>query len=296
MQTIQSKPFTPSSLQLSIGAFTRDPAAGNLIIEAGAGCGKTSTICWVLSCLPRNKDGSPLPQKITFLAFNKNIADELKSRVPSHVSCATFHSAGFRALKSILPKDVKVESGKCRKMVWSRLEKDDPDTSNIMRLVSLAKSAGLLALDSAPSVPDLANTHSIPLENPNQAERVVMQVLQQSNNDLSCVDFDDMLYLSVKLNAPFTPQDWIFVDEAQDTNSLQLEMLRRMYRDGASRFVAVGDPLQAIYGFRGADHTAMDRIAETFRCTTLPLDVSYRCPKTVVKEAQRVIESYNHSH
>jgi superfamily I DNA/RNA helicase len=55
----------------------------------------------------------------------------------------------------------------------------------------------------------------------------------------------------------------------------------------SSRFVAVGDPHQAIYGFRGANSDALDKIVARFACRTLPLSVSYRCSKAVVAEAQK---------
>jgi superfamily I DNA/RNA helicase len=53
--------------------------------------------------------------------------------------------------------------------------------------------------------------------------------------------------------------------------------------------VAVGDPRQAIYGFRGADSDSLNNIAKTFNCVNLPLSISYRCPKAVVREAQTIV-------
>jgi superfamily I DNA/RNA helicase len=53
------------------------------------------------------------------------------------------------------------------------------------------------------------------------------------------------------------------------------------------RLIAVGDPSQAIYGFRGADATAMTDMQREFNMTVLPLSVSYRCSQSVVKEAQK---------
>lgn len=58
---------------------------------------------------------------------------------------------------------------------------------------------------------------------------------------------------------------------------------------GPSRLIAVGDPYQAIYGFRGADASAMDKLKEEFSMTEMPLSVSWRCSKAVVKEAQKGI-------
>jgi superfamily I DNA/RNA helicase len=65
-------------------------------------------------------------------------------------------------------------------------------------------------------------------------------------------------------------------------------LLRRM-ASPATRIIAVGDPAQAIYGFRGADSSAMDNIRDEFVCQTFPLSISYRCPRKVVALAQRTV-------
>jgi superfamily I DNA/RNA helicase len=98
-----------------------------------------------------------------------------------------------------------------------------------------------------------------------------------------------MLYMPVMLGVSFDHYNYIFVDEAQDTNDIQLDILDRL-RAPKSRFVAVGDPHQAIYGFRGANADSMSRIARRFSCDTYPLSVSYRCPKAVVREAQKFLK------
>lgn len=57
------------------------------------------------------------------------------------------------------------------------------------------------------------------------------------------------------------------------------------YKGG--RLIAVGDPHQAIYGFTGADHDALDLLSSTFNATTLRLTVSRRCSQSVIRLAQR---------
>jgi superfamily I DNA/RNA helicase len=100
------------------------------------------------------------------------------------------------------------------------------------------------------------------------------------------VDFDDLLYLAVKDGISLPKFDFIFVDEAQDTNAIQRALLRKIMKK-TSRIVAVGDPAQAIYGFRGADSESMNLIAEEFNAKRLPLSISYRCPSSVVTYAQQ---------
>lgn len=124
-----------------------------------------------------------------------------------------------------------------------------------------------------------------------QTDRVIeiaRMVLQYSNQDLINIDFDDMLYLTLRNGAPVRQYDNVFVDEAQDTNAVQRALLHRMVRPGG-RLIAVGDRGQAIYGFRGTDSDAMEQMQEEFNATELPLSISYRCPQSVVRAAQEYV-------
>ena len=58
----------------------------------------------------------------------------------------------------------------------------------------------------------------------------------------------------------------------------------------SGRLFAVGDPCQAIYGFTGADSAALDNIRSEFNAETLPLTVTYRCPKSIVQVANQWVD------
>lgn len=60
-------------------------------------------------------------------------------------------------------------------------------------------------------------------------------------------------------------------------------------RNTRGRVIVVGDRRQSIYGFRGADPTSMDTFHNKFQTTQLPLSICYRCAKSIVKEAQRIV-------
>jgi superfamily I DNA/RNA helicase len=55
------------------------------------------------------------------------------------------------------------------------------------------------------------------------------------------------------------------------------------------RIIAVGDPAQSIYQFRGADSEAIPNFVNKLNAKTLPLSVTYRCPKRVVSLAQEIV-------
>lgn len=296
--------MTPSPQQQSI--FDEiSTGSGNIIVDAKAGTGKTTTCVWSMDFIPQ-----PDPifkPSVIFLAFNKSIATELQARVPRGCVASTFHSLGLRALKDsgAVERNVVIDGAKCKKMVWNACDRNDPDTQNIIRLVDLCKSVPYHPEDYDMSfLCQAAAQYDFVLDNPDKAFRIVQRVLERSFEDREKIDFNDMLWLPVLLGSQFDKYDYIYVDEAQDTNDIQLEILTRLfkqgkwhddrlpsrwYQDSTTRLIAVGDPHQAIYGFRGANSDSMQRIEKRFSCKTFPLSVSYRCPKAVVREAQRFL-------
>lgn len=301
--------FQPSPQQQLI--FTAIEAGDhNILVDAKAGSGKTTTIVHGMKYIPRDM----IMPSTVFLAFNKQIAETLKTRCPSGVLCSTFHALGFRALKEsqILEQRVKVDSGKCRWILYDLLNKDNEDFRNILRLVSLLKGGQEVSFEDI-DIRDLIAFHNLDFQEPDKAIHLAIMVLRKSNEQLNIIDFDDMLHLAVLMNARFEPRDWIFVDEAQDLNGIQHEIVARLCKRGreensseyssvsasvdadasrsSTRVIAVGDPHQAIYGFRGALADSMSRLAHQFSMRTYPLSVSYRCPKAVVREAQKYLIS-----
>lgn len=293
--------FEPSSEQAAFFAALAH-TSDNLLLSACAGSGKTTTIVEGLKTLPVRNAQTFMPPATTFLAFNKSIAETLKVRCPSHVSCATFHSLGLRALKAsgLIDSKTKVEGRKVSKLLYNYLG-DSSDVKDAIRLASIARSTITRPEDMEDILPSLTRAYNFQFDSEREAFRAVARAIQTASADLSQIDFDEMLYLPVILGAKFEPQDYVFVDEAQDTNDIQLAILERLGRDlkppifgpesfpPPTRYVFVGDPHQAIYAFRGANADSMSRIATRFSCVSLPLSVSFRCPQLVVAEAQKYL-------
>jgi superfamily I DNA/RNA helicase len=284
---------------------------GNLIISAVAGAGKTTTI---VAGLERT---SPR-ERIVFLAFNKSIATELGRRVPRHVEARTLNSLGHRCWSSHLvqaglikkPRDLRVDADKLTKVLYAmedagQLLLEDRKTygGTACRLARIAKSMGLIHADTDTGVRGLIADRNegwdslishFGIEAPegvadHQIIDLARELLKRSTADLTTIDFDDQLYLPFAYDAKMRPYDRVFVDEAQDLSPLQHRLLAKaLKRNG--QLVAVGDPHQAIYGFRGADSRSMQNLRERFDCRELPLHVSYRCPKKVVAAAQNWVD------
>lgn len=263
----------------------------SLMLDAAAGAGKTSTIVHGTSLLPFN-------HAIKFLAFNKNIQQELEARLPSHVQSRTFHSDGYQIWRRFAGRGVRLDSNKCAGILKDMLSHREFELyfSFVLRLVSHAKNCGLdteLAPNDSAAYYEIIAHHNMILDSREAAEDRAVELAQDvlarsTSQGRVLIDFDDMLYLPLKHKLEFDKANCVFIDEAQDTNAVQRALLRRMVaKPPHGRLVAVGDPNQAIYGFRGADADAMDLLEKDFQMIRMPLSVSFRCSKAVVREAQK---------
>ena len=121
----------------------------------------------------------------------------------------------------------------------------------------------------------------------------VRQANKIQNNKNFIMDFTDMLYLPYILidESEFPKFDVVFSDENQDCNTLQRELLLQYIKPRSGRFVCVGDKNQMIYQFQNASLANFLSFSEFPNTTTLPLDITYRCSKKIVEEAQKVFSS-----
>jgi ATP-dependent DNA helicase UvrD/PcrA len=288
--------ITFSKYQKAIFTFVKK-GVGNANVEAVAGSGKTFTIVKAAEYVPRDATS-------VFLAFNKNIAEELQKKLPTYVKAMTTHSLCYRAVNSSGSR-MKVESEKLSRLMDGLLTLPEKQQlrGQIRKLVGIAKANGLvpnsasgMAKGLVPDAPefwsDVIANYSLEFENNWQEETAIDRAkdllkLAIQNRD-NQIDFDDMLYLPVVLGMSFPKFDWIFVDESQDLNCIQHEILRRIAKPN-SHTIAVGDSFQSIYRFRGSASDSMTKLAQANGAMTLPLSICYRCSKAVVAEAKTIV-------
>ncbi len=298
--------MTPSHYQQAV-FDSIEQTIDNLIVEAVAGGGKTSTM---LMALARLTDGYQWGGnfRATFVAFNRAIADELKRKIPPGVWAKTFNGIGHGALCRVLSgKTITLDTLKTYRILDDLFGRGEITMqerkhygAGIQRWVSLAKQAGIGALkpNTLHEWLSIADHFDIDFESTDsrfepdleRAYAIARQVLIDSSvkAKTGIVDFDDQLYLPILWNVKFWPQDFLFVDEAQDVNAIQRALIQRVL-SGRGRLIAVGDTKQAIYGFRGADSDAMSLLQSEFRAKALPLSICYRCDRAIVELAQSVV-------
>lgn len=261
----------------------------HVIVNAGAGTGKTSTIVEAANRIDI--------QNAAFLCFNKSIQTELQKRLPDSVDAKTFHAFGFAAIRNAGIR-TKVDNRKTHYIIQELLGKDYY-TQPVTKLVSLVKGSLVDPKDRS-AIRQLIDEYNIQFKSSReetQAIDVIPAVLNLSKSQTHKIDFDDMIWLPLVNDYPMPHYDILFVDEAQDFNEAQRELISRVVNGG--RCVIVGDPNQAIYGFRGADSNSMNMFKQRLmkesdrEIIELPLSISWRCPNNVVAEANRYVKNFH---
>ena len=310
----QSAALVPSSYQVAV---YNDIAVGegNTVVNAVAGSGKTTTIVAGLKYVPKGLS-------TLFVAFNKSIADELKTRAPYGVDVSTLHSYGLRCVSKALgrltinqyrvdnfvllmhptPPRTENDNGVYSEEEYVSIKMEESIKAqelsamrrDLARVVSLAKGALAGDEDDIESIIESFNIETCPIEGENRVKRdafiadVLTLLTQCTSTEDGQMDFDDMIWLPIILNLPQRKYQRVFGDEIQDFNACQIElMIRALAPDG--RFMGVGDPRQAIYGFRGADENAFENVKTRLEAKELPLSVCYRCAVLIVEEAQAIV-------
>lgn len=263
-------------------AVFRDITYGrrHTVVKARAGSGKTSTIAEGVKRIP-------VGARTLMVAFNKVIERELSARVGSRAEVRTLHAFGFRSLCRAFG-NVSQEPDKVRiilrELGYAMPREEWPAFRSV---VSMAKAT---MAETPVDVLRIIDERDLDVPDdraPGFAELVV-RVLDECAARPRLVDFDDMVWLPLRLGLRLRGFDRVIIDETQDLNRAQLELALRACRDDG-RVLAVGDDRQAIYAWRGADPDAIPNMIARMSASVLPLSVCYRCPRAVIEEAQRFV-------
>jgi DNA helicase-2/ATP-dependent DNA helicase PcrA len=279
--------------------------AAPLCVIAGAGSGKTRVLTRRVA--RRVLDGSADADRTLVLTFTRKAADELRKRlgrlgVPA-VHAGTFHAVAYAQLRRHwsdegrrFPAIVDSPARLVRKLLAESL-REAPDRSlvaSVCNEISWAR-AKVLSAGEYPAAANLAGRSSVDPD----LVAAIYRDYSTAKDRRGVVDLDDLIEKCADLlenDEDFaSAQRWwfrhFFVDELQDLNPAQWRLLTAWLGERGDLFV-VGDPLQAVYGWNGADKDLLGEIATLLPGTTvLRLDDNHRCSPNVVEVARAVLGS-----
>ena len=283
---------------------------GPLLVVAGPGAGKTRVLTQAIA--HRIGGGLP-PERCLAVTFTRRARDELRDRLTAllgadaaaRVAVATFHGLGLLILRDQckllgLDADLKVADEKTRGEVLRLLSARERPAAAGARIAAAKRVRASTPGPVADSV-----TAADPVSGGTSGEDAELADLvaryDAALRERGMVDLDDLVTLPTALLAgdPALAAEYrarwtdVFVDEYQDVDEQQYLMLRQLAAPG-SRVCAIGDPDQAIYGFRGGDVGYFLRFQEDFGtetagATTVRLSRSYRSAPTIVRAAMQLI-------
>ena len=277
---------------------------GPLLVLAGAGSGKTSTMTRRIAYMIREKGISPW--EILAVTFTNKAAKEMRERVESLVGSGinmwimTFHSACLRILRMHADllgysKDFTIYDPVDQKaVIRAAIKAQNVDEKqfkpvSVLSTISDAKEKGMEARQFA-------------IEAGTYPEQIIGKLYMEYERTLkknSAMDFDDLIWRTVELfeKNPEVLEKYrdrfryIMVDEYQDTNYMQYKFIK-MLAEKNRNICVVGDDDQCIYQWRGADIRNILSFEKDFPGTkVVKLEQNYRSKGNILKAAHSVIKN-----
>ena len=318
--------FKPSTYQQDILDFFLNNPQSNMLVNALAGSGKSTTAC-MLSEHSKTSD--------LYIAFNASVVEEFKKKIKNpKTKVMTMHSLAYSIMLYNVEQESK-DSGEKPKGFGSQRSKrtvsldnfkphkilDEEITKRYGRYIEFAKRVflkdnyvnlynlcrlTLTDMSSNKDVSRLIDDHVLFLyygdegySAPDISEitstlKILDTKSRQQFETQGVIDFTDMLWITfnkLKYDNWEVPY-WalytnIYCDEVQDFSNIQLNFLKFIKRT-KGRYVFIGDFHQAIYNFAGANAQAFNQIPKMFApVETFDLPICYRCAKSHLSKVNR---------
>lgn len=264
----------PGPNQEQLAAIQAD--ARRVLVAAGPGTGKTFTL---VARLERLLEQGVDPSRVVAITFTTRTAKEMQERVRNrcgsvayNLFIGTFHRFCLEQLRLGNP-DLTVIGPESRQRLLKRLFPDRGSTER--NRISSSISAHCIGIHQPVTDETEIYTDELVRLNALDLDAIIPVCVQ-------LMHADEGFKLQVQEQAQH-----LFVDEFQDLNRAQYDLVQ-LLAEKATVF-AIGDPDQAIYGFRGGDLRYFFRFAEVPGTVLLPLKTTYRLPKRIVKAAGTLI-------
>jgi DNA helicase II / ATP-dependent DNA helicase PcrA len=284
---------------------------GPLLIVAGAGTGKTTTLASRVAFLI---EGGVRPQRILLLTFSRRAAKEMISRAErmtgardaGRVWGGTFHAVGNRLLRlagrplSLSPDFTVLDQADAADVMdlirdelgFAARERRFPKKDTLAAIYSRTANAG-------EHLGDILERHYPWCRDEADGIRQIFLGFTERKRAQHVLDYDDLLlfWRALACSPRHGPRladlfDHILVDEYQDTNALQADILAAMRPEGSMRnLTVVGDDAQSIYGFRAATVRNILEFPKRFPgATVITLEQNYRSIPPILAASNAAIE------
>ncbi|MCM6777922.1 AAA family ATPase [Nocardia sp. CDC159] len=280
--------YTPTPEQAAIIDAARD--GHNLIIQAGAGTGKTSTLKMIAAEI-RSKSA-------VYIAYNRAIADEAAASFPATVQCKTAHglamSAVGRKYRHRLngPRQPGKRAAELLGITrWLDLGVQKVNPAQQARIALETVQRFCYSADAEIGVHHVPRQIGTSMDDHLAIQRVVLPYARQAWDDIRSTDgrlrFEHDHYLKLwALTNPELAADVVMLDECQDSNPVVAQLVQS--QDHAQQ-IAVGDSAQQLYAWRGA----VDALIEWPADRRLYLSQSWRFGPRVAEEANKWLSLLN---
>lgn len=284
---------------------------GPTLVLAGAGTGKTRVLVYRVAWLIE-KQGED-PRSIVLLTFTKKAADEMKDRVSilvkknigRMVAGGTFHSFAntilrqYAKLIGLSPNFIILDNPDAEDVIdiirtdlgYNARSTDFPYKQRIFEIISISRNKQI-------SIEAVVKGKFSGLKDFIPDLELIRDKYAVYKKDKSLLDFDDMiefLVIALKENPAFRKTinrrfQYVMVDEFQDTNTMQFELVRLLSPKG-NNVMAVGDDMQSIYAFRGANYENIFLFPKSFPdCKIVKLEQNYRSQPELLEFTNAIIE------
>lgn len=268
--------------------FIEEDGKESVILLATAGSGKTASCVKKLKHLIEVKGVDP--SKIIFFSFTKAAVEELKHRIGrDDIEITTIHSFCFKVLNKVgryknvatihdflnwfkinmAPKNGSYSENQSFKIIVSEMYEESEAISSSITKYKLLKLADM------------------PCPLPEHYMEYLRFLKETKSRDFvdMLVEVDRLFELPIYLSNYLNKYDYIFVDEYQDTSSLQLNILLKL---NAKRYFLIGDKNQSIYGFSGSNSDLLDKmLTEKREVKKMTLSTNFRSDIQIVENSNK---------
>ncbi|KAJ9112284.1 hypothetical protein QFC19_000703 [Naganishia cerealis] len=289
------------------------PPDGPLQVLAGPGSGKTKVLTCRVAYLVHHHRLKP--EEIVAVTFTNKAALEMKKRLnvllgepaASKLVLGTFHATCVKYLRKY-GKSIGLNNN------FSIIDQDDAKKMMASLIKPLAQAFKEVQIVLKPDqvlseiskskangeTPAGMRSRAQALQSGGQVLSVMADLYEEYEKALraaGCLDFDDLLGYGLKLlkqeKHVLNIVKHVLVDEFQDTNTTQYELMKLFAKEG--NVTIVGDPDQAIYGWRAADYknTVEVHLEQNYRSTGAILDASMAI---VTQDKNRVKKGLHTAH